>query len=75
MSKYSGAKYTGIDPIHLSDGSLIMNGEITDLLSEEAAINDNNFEPIYGNIKKVNKVEKKQEKKQEIKKSKKKRGK
>jgi hypothetical protein len=47
MSNYKGAKYIGLDSIHLFDGSLIMNGEITEMLSEEAAINDNNFEPVY----------------------------
>ena len=58
MSKYLGARYTGIDPIHLFDGNLICNGEVTDLLSEEAACNDNNFEPVYdyGEKKKIEKV-------------------
>ena len=73
MSKYKGAEYIGIDPIHLADGTLILNGEITDLLSEEAAINDNMFQPVYGEIKK--KVEKKIEKQYEPEKKSKKRGK
>lgn len=47
MSKYIGAKYIGLDPFLIFDGSLISNGEITELLSEEAAINDINFEPVY----------------------------
>ncbi len=51
MSKYKGAIYIGSDPIHLADGSLIMKGELTELLSEEAALNDNLFEPDYGDYK------------------------
>ena len=70
MSDYRAAKYIGTDPIHLTDGSLIMNGEETDLLSEEAAINSKDFEPVYGK-----KEKKKAEKKPEFKKTKKKRGK
>ena len=58
MSKYQGAKYLGEDPIHLFDGSLILKNEITELLSEEAAINDNNFKPVYAD-KEAKKVEKK----------------
>ena len=58
MSDYRGAKYIGQDPIHLQDGSLILKDEVTKLLSEEAALNDNLFEPVYGEIK-----EKKAEKK------------
>lgn len=47
MKKYKGAKYIGVDEIRLPNGGLIMNGETTELLSEEAAMNDNNFEPSY----------------------------
>jgi hypothetical protein len=68
MSNYKGAMYIGNDPIHLWDGSLIMKGDITELISEEAACNDNNFEPFYGEKKKK---EKAVEKKPEPKKSKK----
>jgi hypothetical protein len=45
--KYKGALYIGLDAIHLPNGDLILKGEITDLLSEEAALNGNNFEPVY----------------------------
>lgn len=53
MSEYLGAKYIGTDPIHLIDGSLILPGEITQILSPEAAENDNMFEPVYGSKNKV----------------------
>ena len=66
MSDYKGALYIGVNPIHLTSGDLILKGEITELLSEEAAINDNLFEPVYKDIRK---------KKPEFKKTFKKRGK
>lgn len=52
MNNYNGAMYIGVDPIHLMNGDLILQNEITYLLSEEAAINDNLFKPVYDNIKK-----------------------
>lgn len=58
MSKYIGARYTGIDAFRLSDGSLIENGTLTDWLSEEAALNDNNFEAVYADGMKEIKKEK-----------------
>jgi hypothetical protein len=69
MSNYNGARYLGVDPIRMFDGSLLLKDEVTDLLSEEAACNDNNFEPVYGKIEKAEKKPKLE------KKSKKKRGK
>jgi len=48
MSDYKGAKYKGLNPIHLPNGKIILQDEITEWLSEEAAINDNDFEPVYG---------------------------
>ncbi len=67
MNNYNGARYIGEDPIHLFDGSLILKNEVTKLLSEEAALNDNLFEPVYSTIKEQ------AEKKPKIKKTKKKR--
>ena len=63
MSDYKGARYIGLNEIHLFDGNLIANGEITTLLSEEAALNDNDFEPVYGSIEKEKKPVEKQVKK------------
>jgi len=53
MSNFIGAQYIGNDPIHLPNGNLILNGEVTDFLSEEAAMNDNQFEPVYKKEKKT----------------------
>lgn len=53
---YIGARYLGEDPMHLLDGTVICKGEITDLLSIEAAENDNKFEPIYKENGVVNKI-------------------
>jgi len=63
MSEYLGAKYIGNDPIHMMDGSLILKGEVTKLLSPEAADNDNMFEPVYGDNKKIKIEQPKTEKK------------
>lgn len=68
MANYKGARYIGIDPIHLANGELIMNNEITDMISEEAAMNDNNFEPVYGSIKVIPKVAKQEQPKKKSKK-------
>jgi hypothetical protein len=56
---YRGAKWLGIEPIKLQDGTVIQPQEIVTIMPEQEAKNRIGFEPVYHSEKKQSKKKEK----------------